>query len=281
MAWGAYIHDMTAYRSITRRVLLKDMGKAGLAVVVLGAAACAAPENEATTTTSRSNSTSTTSPPINTTTIAASTTTPAVTGGIGLPGHQWQRVNMGIVSAYILYRDGEAAVIDTGLANSQQAIEDALTTAGLGWDSVGHAIVTHRHEDHARGLPEVMSLAPDAAWYAGEEDMQFITAQLSGTIVRDAEKVFDLTIFTTPGHTPGHISVLDEVSGILVAGDALRTSDGELRQPNPQFTMVMDVANESIAKLATFDYEIVLVGHGEPVTTGGSAAVAELAATLG
>jgi glyoxylase-like metal-dependent hydrolase (beta-lactamase superfamily II) len=188
---------------------------------------------------------------------------------------------MGFVSAYILYRDGEAAVIDTGLANSEQAVADALAAIGLGWDSVGHVVITHKHDDHMLGLPAVLDRAPEAAWYAGEEDMQFIVAPRQGTVVADADNVFDLTIIKTPGHTLGHISVLDELSGILVAGDALRVSEGVLRPSNPQFTMVQEMAEESIAKLATFEYEIALFGHGEPIVTGASAKVAALAATLG
>ena len=38
------------------------------------------------------------------------------------------------------------------------------------------------------------------------------------------------------GHTPGHVAVLDEIGGILVAGDALGTSGGTVTGPNPQFS---------------------------------------------
>ena len=47
---------------------------------------------------------------------------------------QWNRVNLGFVSAYILVRDGEAAVVDTGVAGSEDDIENALTAIGLEWE---------------------------------------------------------------------------------------------------------------------------------------------------
>ena len=40
----------------------------------------------------------------------------------------------------------------------------------------------------------------------------------------------------------------------------------------------MDEAKRSIAKLAELGFETLLVGHGDPIENGASAAVAELAA---
>lgn len=97
----------------------------------------------------------------------------------------------------------------------------------------------------------------------------------------NGDSVFDLQIIETPGHTPGHISVLDPVGGILVAGDALNGESGGVAGPNPQFSDDMDLANASVAKLAEFEYEIALFGHGEPVVAGASSQVATLAESLG
>lgn len=270
---------MTAHVLKTRRMLLRDMGRAGMAVLVLGTAACA---SEATDdggdTTSTSDGTGTpTSPQASSTT----STTPSQTTQADSPGSSFHRVNLGFVSAYILYRNGEAALVDTGVPDSDGAIEAALTEIGLGWDSVAHVIVTHKHQDHQGSLGAVLSQASDAQWYAGAGDMAAITADTEGIVVGDGEAVFDLQIIETPGHTPGHVSVLDQTAGVLVAGDALNGAGGGVIGANPDFTEDMGVANASIQRLAGFDYEVVLFGHGEPILQGGSGAVAELAATLG
>jgi glyoxylase-like metal-dependent hydrolase (beta-lactamase superfamily II) len=81
----------------------------------------------------------------------------------------------------------------------------------------------------------------------------------------------------TPGHTAGHISVLDEVGGILVAGDAVNTQSGVVTGPNPAFSADMTVALASVDKLAALRFETLLVGHGDPITEGASALVAALA----
>lgn len=190
-------------------------------------------------------------------------------------------MNLGFVSAYLLVRNGEAAVVDTGVAGSADAIETSLTGIGLGWDRVGHVILTHRHPDHVGSAPDVLSRAPDAAGYAGAADIPAITVPRPLTAVADGDKVFDLTIVATPGHTAGHVCVFDPVAKLLVAGDALNNRDGTLAGSSPQNTEDPVAAKASVVKLAGLSFDILLVGHGEPIEGGASDRVAQLAATLG
>ncbi|HJM88610.1 MAG TPA: MBL fold metallo-hydrolase [Dehalococcoidia bacterium] len=84
----------------------------------------------------------------------------------------------------------------------------------------------------------------------------------------------------TPGHTPGHISLIDPTGGLLLAGDALNGSGNGIAGPNPRFTPDMAQANESVRKLATRSFETAVFGHGDPVEGNASALVATLAAGL-
>lgn len=272
---------MTAHRLVNRRLLLKDMGKAGLAVMVLGAAACS---EDPTDTATPTDEPGTTSPGAASTTSPRSTAADFTTSSTGVTpaGHEWHRVDLGFVSAYILYRNGEATVVDTGVDGSASSIESGLDAVGLGWGDVGALIVTHRHPDHQGSVQGVLAGTPaDTPWYAGAGDLEAITAPHVGQAVGDGDMVSGLEIIESPGHTAGHISVLDTTSGILVAGDALNGENGGVVGPNPGFSDDIDLANASVSKLAGFDYEAVLFGHGEPVLQGGSVAVAELAETLG
>ena len=181
------------------------------------------------------------------------------------------------MSAYILARNGEAAVVDTGVPGSDGAIAEALEAAGLGWGNVGHVILTHQHQDHAGSAADVLEAAPDAVGYAGAEDIPAIVVPRALTAVADGDSVFGLRIVATPGHTKGHIAVLDEAGGILVAGDSLGTSGGKPVPPNAGFTEDMDTALASIAKLGALTFETLLVGHGEPIESGAAAKVKTLA----
>lgn len=241
------------------------MGRAGLAVMILGTTACSSDSTDnATPTPERSGDSSSTS------SSASSPTSPTAAG------LEWHRVDLGFVSAYLLYRAGEAFVVDTGVADSEGAIADALEEIGLGWGSVGGVILTHKHPDHQGSLEAVLS-ATDAPWYAGAADIPAITAPTEGRPVGDGDRVFDMDVIETPGHTPGHISVLDGSGGVLLAGDSINGQDGGAAGPDPRFSEDIDLANASVAKLAGFDYEVILFGHGEPVTADGSRLVSELA----
>jgi glyoxylase-like metal-dependent hydrolase (beta-lactamase superfamily II) len=172
-------------------------------------------------------------------------------------------VDLGFVSAYILVRAGEAVVVDTGTAGSEGAIETALTAVGLDWSAVGNVIVTHLHGDHGGSAAAVLSAASGATGHAGAEDISGITAPRPLKPLADGDTVFGLKIVATPGHTAGHIAVLDEAGGILVAGDALGTSGGSPTLPNASFTADMDEAKRSVAKLGRLTFETLLVGHGD------------------
>ena len=256
---------------ISRRGFLYDLGRGTLALAVFGLAACTEADGSpdtVSTTTSAGDPTSTTTSPEETT-----STQPA-------PAVSWQRVNLGFVSAYIVVRGGEAAIVDTGVAGSESDIEAGLVAVGVDWSSVGPVILTHRHPDHQGSLPAVLAAAAGATGYAGAGDLDAITSPKALVSVGDGDKVFDLEIIETPGHTPGHISVLSPDASLLIAGDALNGQDGGVIGANPQYTPDMATANLSVQKLAGFQFDTVVFGHGEPVVGGAAARVAELAASL-
>ncbi|MET0697198.1 MAG: MBL fold metallo-hydrolase, partial [Acidimicrobiia bacterium] len=115
---------------------------------------------------------------------------------------------------------------------------------------------------------------------AGADDIGSITAPRPLTPVGDGDRVFNLEIIATPGHTPGHVCVLDSTVGVLVAGDALSVQEGVVAGPNPSFTEDLDQAHESVRKLAGLQFGVLLVGHGDPIETNASEQVAEFAAGL-
>jgi glyoxylase-like metal-dependent hydrolase (beta-lactamase superfamily II) len=189
----------------------------------------------------------------------------------------WRRVNLSFVSAYILIRGGETAIVDLGTPGSGAAIEAGLKAAGTGWNSVRHVILTHRHQDHAGGLADVGPKATAATVYGGAADVGAITSSTPLKALNDGDDVFGLRIIGTPGHTAGHIAVFDASTGVLVAGDALRTTQG-LAGPDPRNTANMVEAAASVKKMATLDVKVILPGHGAPLTTGAAEALAKLAA---
>jgi glyoxylase-like metal-dependent hydrolase (beta-lactamase superfamily II) len=259
-AWSAH--------RVGRRWLLTQTGRGVVAVAVLSVAACSDPGDSGG---SASESTPGSEEPSETPTESE----PATASG----ELAWSRVNLGFVSAYVLVRGREAAVVDTGVGGSLDAIVDVLDEAGPGVSGVRHVVLTHKHPDHAGSVGEVLAAATQATGYVGEADLSEVDAPQRLTPLKDGDEVFGLQMIGTPGHTAGHVAVFDADTGVLVAGDAL-TNMGGLTGSNPQFTEDEQAAAASVQKLARLAPTTILVGHGEPVVAGASAALRELAGSL-
>ena len=260
-------------RRMRRRAFLGDIGKGTVAFAVLTpavvAAACSSGGDETATSTTSSEAPTTTA-------AEGTTTTQAAADPNAL---RWARTNLGFVSAYVLVRGTEAAIVDTGTSGSAADIGQTLTDFGLTYGDVRHVILTHLHGDHVGSTGEVMAMADGATAWAGEADLGSISFDPISAAVDGAE-VFGLEVVATPGHTAGHISVYDRDAGLLVAGDAINTIDGGVQGPNPQFTDDLDVANDSARRLAELSFNTLLAGHGDPVEDMADTAVQAMAASL-
>lgn len=270
---------------LSRRRFITTVGQGAASIAILGVAACSGESGNATSTTTAA-TTSTAAPPQSTTMAATSgapttTATPTTTPDDG-GTFAWERVNLGIVSAYILERSGEAVLVDTGLGGSAGEIETALGRLGLAWGNLGHVILTHRHGDHVGSIEAVMVAAPEATGYIGEGDAAAVSAPRPLTIVDDGDSVFDLEIIATPGHTPGSISVVDPIGGILVSGDAVLggAEPGSVAGASPRFSEDMATADRTVIALAALRPAAILPGHGEPVTGDAATKLEALAASL-
>lgn len=262
-AWSAHL--------VGRRWLLTQTSRGAVAIAVLGMAACSDSGGSARGSGSGASATGSTTP----TESGSAGSKPTTAGG----DLAWSRVNLGFVSAYVLVRGREAAVVDTGVGGSADAIGTVLEQAGPGWAGVRHVVLTHKHPDHAGSISDVLDQAPKATGYIGADDLTEVDATRPLTALEDGDDVFGLQIVATPGHTAGHVAAFDADTSVLVAGDALTTTDG-LTGSLPQFTEDEAAAAESVRKLARLQPSTILVGHGDPLESGAAAALRELASSL-
>ncbi|MGI8518799.1 MAG: MBL fold metallo-hydrolase [Acidimicrobiia bacterium] len=274
---------MAEFIRIDRRIFLARFSKGALAMAVLGACADdsssttrAASTTSGTTATSASAASSTSASGPSSTAGASSTTGAAGAAGAA----EFVRIPIDFVSAYLVVRGSEAAVVDTGVTGSEGSIEAALGNVGLDWAAVGHVILTHHHPDHVGSLSAVMDAAAQATGYIGEGDMDKVSGPRELMALAEGNQVFGLEVIGTPGHTVGHISLFDSAASVLVAGDALNGGGSGVEGPNPQFSEDHQQALATVGKMAGVEYETLYFGHGDPVMSGPSGLVAELAATL-
>ena len=86
-------------------------------------------------------------------------------------------------------------------------------------------------------------------------------------VVQDMDYICDgVKVIGTPGHTPGHISLLLEKEKLLLAGDALAIENGRLAKANPQFTLDAEEALKSVEKIKKLYLERISCYHGNLFT---------------
>ena len=186
----------------------------------------------------------------------------------------------GFTTAYVLVRGGEAAIVDTGVAGSADRIGEVIQEAGLGWDAVKHVILTHYHNDHAGSFRDVLGRAETATAWAGAPDIAILRSSREVQPAADGAEIFGLHVVGTPGHTAGHISILDPVGAALILGDAAINAGGNLSLASPQNTADMEQARESLRKSAGLSFETAWFMHGRPIEGGASGAFQQLVAAM-
>ena len=101
--------------------------------------------------------------------------------------------------------------------------------------------------DHIGALDEVKKAFPEAVVYLSKRDARLLKvtfpcflmnlSKIKGSfmknihtkpdvLVEEGDEIGPLKVIATPGHTPGSISLYDERSGVVIAGDAFVTKGG-------------------------------------------------------
>lgn len=161
------------------------------------------------------------------------------------------------VRAYLVPHASGLVLVDTGMDPDGPALDAALARAGGSWSDVSHVVTTHSHPDHVRALDHVRRVAPGASVLGHPADGLADSRPLS-----HGDVVGGLRVLATPGHTPGHVSLLDEDRGVLLVGDCLGAVDGDLVRAPEQFTADHEEAERSLHRLLDVRGARMLFGHG-------------------
>ena len=66
----------------------------------------------------------------------------------------------------------------------------------------------------------------------------------------------------------------------MFVGDTIRFVDGKPQSSAPQFTLDAEKAKQSVGKISTFDFDVMLSGHGQPLMPDASQKIKEFYATM-
>lgn len=139
-------------------------------------------------------------------------------------------------NSYLLWNDKkEALLFDIGSWEFPEIIsfiqKKELTLKAL--------FLTHGHIDHIAGLNNLMRIYPQMQIYIGKDEEEYLlnsefnlsyhifrelykVEDLSRiSFVKEGDKVFDMEVIETPGHTTGGVCYYNREEGILISGDTL------------------------------------------------------------
>ena len=199
--------------------------------------------------------------------------------------------------------DGTVTLVDAGLFLNRPTLDDELAAAGDGYTlaDIDRVLVTHYDLDHVGGLRAVAGHgvpvyvgAADAALLAGEDDPPLLHHKglfhrvarrvwpfpdVEVVPVADGEAVGGFRAYHTPGHNPGHTVYVHEGLGVAFLGDLVWGAEGGLTTPIWLDSYDMERLAASVRDLAgrVGEFEVAAMGHGDPLTAGGAAALADLA----
>ena len=76
------------------------------------------------------------------------------------------------------------------------------------------------------------------------------------------------TVVHVPGHTPGSIALYFPAEEVLLCGDTIDCRRGQPGLPPRPFTVDMDQALVSAARMSELDFIVLCSGHGDPLVGG-------------
>lgn len=224
---------------------------------------------------------------------------------------QVHQIKCGGVNVYLIVEDAGLTLVDAGYAASSDAILLYVRDLGRQPADIKRLVLTHRHPDHIGGASAlkratgatVLAHLLDTPAISADPKLSFPAPPL-GTIMRlvggakltpppcavDDELRDGMTlpvlgglqVIWTPGHTHGHCSLYHPERRWLIAGDAVMTMGGKVRQTFPFLCDDYEEACRTVRnKLAPLPISWVLAGHGDPREANVAANFAGLARQYG
>ncbi|MEM9240659.1 MAG: MBL fold metallo-hydrolase [Pseudomonadota bacterium] len=179
------------------------------------------------------------------------------------------------VQAYLLKTPDQVVLVDTGIGNHKTSKSlpfwsdltdtrflSALATAGVTPEDVDYVLFTHLHIDHVGWNTSLREGAwvptfPKARYLMPKDDVEMLSGRglavydeslapvIEAGLMDQIDAAYQhdeqISLLPTPGHTPGHVSVLLSSGGqdAVLTGDALH-STAQCQNPHWQFKFDAD-----------------------------------------
>jgi glyoxylase-like metal-dependent hydrolase (beta-lactamase superfamily II) len=203
--------------------------------------------------------------------------------------HRFTR--FGFVNAWLVPEDDGLTLVDTTMKGAGKKILAAADALGA---PIVRIVLTHAHGDHIGALDELAAALPGAEVIISARDARLLRKdktldpgeperKLSGSYigaetvptrtVGHGDRIGSLEVVATPGHTPGHIALLDPRDRTIYCGDVYSTIGGVASSAKtyPRFPLVRmgtwspEIDLESARLLRALEPARLAPGHGKAV----------------
>jgi glyoxylase-like metal-dependent hydrolase (beta-lactamase superfamily II) len=190
--------------------------------------------------------------------------------------------------------DGSVTLIDCGLKGGPKKILRALEDLGRHPHDVQRIVLTHAHSDHAGGAAQMVRASGVPGADAHADDHPFLSTGMAppinagptagrilnrlqdsnfepvpmGRALADGE-ILDIAggmqVVHTPGHTPGHISLLIPGKELLLTGDCIMNPLGRRIFPFGVYCVSPKQNAASASLLGELEYSLAAFTHGTEI----------------
>ena len=205
--------------------------------------------------------------------------------------------NIAHSNIYVVINSNDLTVIDTGTPRNAKKIVAYIQEIGYKPQDVSTIIITHSHLDHTGSLKELKDLT-GAKVATSEEEADYISGEkpypkpknalmrlaplLLKTVptnvdirLKDGDRISNLAVIETPGHTSGSIMLYDSQRKALFAGDTLRFDGSKVSGAPKRNNWDEAKMKASVERISTLDFDVLLPGHGDAIKSNASNLVKE------
>jgi glyoxylase-like metal-dependent hydrolase (beta-lactamase superfamily II) len=190
--------------------------------------------------------------------------------------------------------DGSVTLVDCGVKRAPKKIVAALTSIGKHPHDVQRIVLTHAHFDHAGGAARMVEETSASGVDVHADDAGYVrtgtrppgdVAATAGRLLARAPwgdfratpvaeelvdgQVLDIAggvrVLHTPGHTPGHVSLLHASSGVLITGDSIFNMNAHMSWPTKAVCTSFRRNVETAHVLGEVEYAVAAFTHGPEI----------------